>query len=251
MTNNSQIEIKWFVLAVSLLLINSCSSFAQDIKAKRFTQGLHDYVFYTDGTYIETIDEMILQFPNQYCPQCVIDSGEYSEKGGYYILTSSGKIDSMRMYDIISSYERKDSLIIEFFSPYEHIIQDNINYAIYAYNIKILCDSSFSGKVFEQDFNEKHRFCLSGNVRTTKPEDVRIRELTITIYPNDAFYKYYISFSSDPTITIKYITENNDNHIRVNMPNFEYLSLTYRRREAYKIKKNNKWIFCGTCYKRN
>ena len=251
MTNNSQIGIKWFVLTVFLLLINSCSSCAQDIKAKRFSHGLHDYVFYSDGTYIETIDETILQLPNQYCSQCIIDSGNYSEERGCYILNSSVKIDSMRMYNIISSYERDDSLIIEFFSPYEQIIQKNINYAIYAYHIQILCDSSFSGKVFEQDFNEKHRFCLSGIIRTPKPKDVRIREFTITIYPNDAFYKYYISFSSDPTINIKYITNNKDNHFRVNMPNFEYLSLTYRNRKAYKIKKNSKWIYCGTCYKRN
>ena len=251
MTNNRQIRTKGIVLTFFLLLISICLNFAQGIKAKRFTHGLHDFVFYADGTYVETIDEIIMHFPNQYCSQCVIDSGRYSEKGGCYILNSSEKIDSMRMYDITSFYERNDSLIIEFFSPYEQIIQHNINYAIYTYCIQILCDSSFSGKIFEQDFNEKHRFCLSGIIRRPKPKDIRIKEITITIYPNDIFYKYYISFSSDPTISIKHFTENNDNHFRIIMPYFEYLSLTYRNREAYKIKKNNNRIFCGTYYIRN
>ncbi len=251
MTTNKQIKVTVIVLAFFFFCISTFSSFAQNIKAKRFTYGLHDYIFYSDGTYIEYIDEILLSNPNQYCSQCVIDSGRYSEKRGCYILNSSGKIDSMRMYDIISSYEMNDSLIIEFFSPYEKIIQQNINYAIYTYTIQILCDSSFSGKIFERDFNETHRFCMSGHIRVQKPKDVRIREVRMVIYPNDIFYQYFISFSSDPVIRIKYISENNDNLFLVNMPYFEYLSLTYRNRKACEIKKHKNWISSGTYYKRN
>lgn len=239
------------MLLLFFLFTNIYPSFSQHSKIKRFTYGLNDYIFNTDGTYVQTIDEMILSIPNQYCPQYLVDSGEYSIRRGYYILNSAEKFDSMRRYNIKSSYQNNDSLIIEFFSPYEQIIKRNMNYAIYTYNIQILCDSSGIGRIFENDFNEKHRFCQSGSIYVPKPKNVCIREISITIYPNNVFYQYFTSFSLDPVVRIKHISENNDNLFFVNMPYFEYLSLTYGRREMYIIKKNNHRILCtGTYFRR-
>lgn len=232
-------------IILSMLLLTGISqSNAQRIKTKQYTHGLHDYYFYSNGTYVETIDAMILQYPNQYCSQSVIDSGKYSEKKGYYILSSSGKVDSMRIYDISSSYESKDSMIIEFLSPYEQIIKKDINYAIYTYHIEVICDSSLSGKKFERDFNENHQFCLSGCIRISKPKEVSVKKIIIVIYPNHNFEKYFTSFSQNPVLTINYQTSNNDNHFYVNLPHFEYLTLTYRNRKTYQIKKSNNWILC-------
>lgn len=239
------------VLMSLLLFLCICQCNAQRIKTKRYTHGLHDYYFYSNGTYVETVDEMILQFPNQYCSQNVIDSGEYSVKRGCCILNSHEKIDSMRIFNIKSSCESKDSLIIEISSPYEQIIKENINYAIYTYHIQIICDSSLFGKKFECDFNKTHQFCLSGCIRISKPQEVTVKKIIIVISPNHNFDKYFVSYSPNPVLTIKYQSTNQDNHFRINLPYFEYLALTYRNRRTYKIKKNNNSIVCdGIVFRR-
>lgn len=242
-------NISVLLTVISLLSIGQNN--AQVVKTKRYTHGLHDYYFYSNGTYIETVDAMILEFPNQYCSQSVIDSGKYFEKGGCCILNSSEKIDSMRIFDVISNYESEDSLIIVISSPYEQVIKRNKNFAIYTYNIQILCDSSLSGEKFERDFNENHQFCISGEIRIQKPKEVSVKNITVVIYPNHKFDKYFTSFSPNPFLTIEYQPRNNDNHFCINLPYFEYLALTYRNRRAYQIKKNNKRILCnGIVYRR-
>ena len=233
------------ILMSLLLFLCICQCNAQKIKTKRYTYGLHDYYFYSNGTYVETIDARILQFPNQYCSQHVIDSGKYSVKRGYYILNSYEKIDSMRIFDIKSSCESKDSLIIEISSPYERIIKQNINYAIYTYNIQIICNNSLSEKKFECDFNKDHQFCLSGGIRISKPQEVTVKEIIVVIYPNHNFDKYFVSYSPNPVLTIKYQSTNQDNHFCINLPYFEYLTLTYRNRRTYQIKKSNHSILCN------
>lgn len=240
------------VLLSVLLLFCISQSNAQKIRTKQYTHGLHDYYFYSNGTYVETIDAMILEYPNQYCSQSVIDSGKYSEKRDCYILNSSAKMDSMRIFDIRSSYEATDSMIIEISSPYEQIIKKNVNYAIYTYHIEIICDSSLSGNKFESDFNENHQFCLSGCIRIPKPKEVTVKKIIVVIYPNHNFDKYFASFSPNPVLTINYQTSNNDNHFYINLPYFEYLTLTYRNRKTYQIKKNNNWILSdGIIFRRH
>lgn len=185
--------------------------------------------------------------------------GSYREKKRKFIISSDPKImfsDSLTINsEINSSYQSVDSLFINVKSPYEGLLYafsatdvglavdadpiDNV-YRIYCYDFQIVCADDSISRAFERDFNQSHQQVCEARVSSYKPQEVSIKEIRLKIYWNPD--------SGDTILKRRYPYANTrvtidaplDNVYTINIPQFDYLFLTYKRYDKVTIRKKGK-----------
>lgn len=188
----------------------------------------------------------------------VISKGTYHETKRKFIISSDPKImfsDSLTINsEMCSSYQPVDSLIINVRSPYEDLLYavsapnvgvplgypiDKI-YRIYCYDFQIVCADDSISRAFERDFNQSHQQVCGARVSSYKPQEVSIKEIRMKIYWNPD--------SSDTILKRRYPFANTcvkvdvplDNVYTINIPQFDYKFLTYKRYDKVTIRKKGK-----------
>ena len=185
--------------------------------------------------------------------------GRYWETKRKFIISSDSSImfsDSLTINSEISSlYQPVDSLIINVKSPYESLLYaisapnvgsamdaDPIGhvYHIYCYDFQIVCAEDSISRAFERDFNQSHQQVCEARVSSYKPQEVFIKEISIKIYWNpdsgDTILKRRYPFANT---RIK-VDASRDNVYTINIPQFDYLFLTYKRYDKAIIRKKGK-----------
>ena len=185
--------------------------------------------------------------------------GRYWETKRKFIISSDSSImfsDSLTINSEISSlYQPVDSLIINVKSPYESLLYafsapnvglaldvdptDNV-YRIYCYDFQIVCADDSISRAFERDFNQSHQQVCEARVSSYKPQEVSIKEIRLKIYWNPD--------SGDTILKRRYPYANTrvtidaplDNVYTINIPQFDYLFLTYKRYDKVTIRKKRK-----------
>lgn len=185
--------------------------------------------------------------------------GRYWETKRKFIISSDPSImfsDSLTIHsEVSSSYQPVDSLIIHVKSPYESLLYafsapnvglaldaDPIDhvYRIYCYDFQIVCAEDSISRAFERDFNQSHQQVCGARVSSYKPQEVFIKEIRIKIYWNpdsgDTILKRRYPFANT---RIK-VDVSRDNVYTINIPQFDYLFLTYKRYDKAIIRKKGK-----------
>ena len=189
----------------------------------------------------------------------IVSWGRYWETKRKFIISSDPKImfsDSLTIHsEISSSYQPVDSLIINVKSPYESLLYafntpnvglaldaDPIDhvYRIYCYDFQIVCADDSISRAFERDFNQSHQQVCEARVSSYKPQEVSIKEIRMKIYWNpdsgDTILKRRYPYAN----TRVKVDMPHDNVYTINLPQFGYKFLTYKRYDRFVIRKKGK-----------
>lgn len=242
-----------FIFSVFVALaVSNC--YGQRVTKRYFAvHPFHAFYFGTTGEFIETTGYRSFFG--------IVSKGTYREKKKNFILTSDSSImfsDSLTINsEISSSYQPVDSLIINVTSPYEKLLYEvsapNVGFGldaldvpildihrIYCYDIQIVCSEDSISQSFERDFNQSHHQVCEARVAVFKQQEVSIKEIRMKIYWNPD--------SGDTILNRRYPFANtrvkvdvpHDNVYMINIPQFDYFFLTYKRYKNKRIRKSGK-----------
>ncbi len=236
------------LLMIITLVIPNC--YGQRVTKRYFVpRPAHSFYFGADGKFSEHTVRGFFGIKSW---------GTYREKKKKFIITSDSSImisDSLSINSEIScSYQPVDSLIINITSPYEDLLYavsaPNVGlgldvpiehiHRIYCYNIQIVCSEDSINQIFERNFNQSHQQVCDASVTVFKPQDVSVKEIRIKIYWNPDSDEM-LSVRRYPYVnTYTKVNETHSNVYAINIPQFDYLFLTYKRYKNKRIRKSGK-----------
>ena len=220
-------------IIILICIFIEISVFAQKNQSTTYYSGFGYITFYKDGTFRQGRDfgEPVIDYPSMGKQSY----GKYIKKGKYYFLRSSPEIDYLSSDEYASQRKDscisdKDSLIVEILSPYEQLLEKYPLYEkVFFYIVKIECKEDSVSQIYEKVFNSTNTYSFSNRMTFFKPDSVRLKKITVYIYPYNYIYPlYYESYVINHSIS-----NDNANYVLINLPHFDYFYLAYIRYYCY------------------